>query len=100
MPAKTVAGLTIARLFLQPSQKQESSYSEDTVNGPKPGARPSMNEARELVTQGDILGDEISAILENGDDDGENQWGAEGHPAHYSHSRNERKNQQLRRSAQ
>jgi hypothetical protein len=29
-----------------------------------------MNEARELMTQGDILGDKISAILENGDDEG------------------------------
>jgi hypothetical protein len=73
---------------------------EDTVNGPKPGPRSSMNEARELVTQGDILGDEICAILGNGDDDGENQWEPEGHPAHYSHSRNERKSPQLRRSAQ
>jgi hypothetical protein len=73
MPAKTVAGLTIARLFLQPSQKQESSYSEDTVNGPKPGPSSSMNEARELMTQGDILSDKISAILENGDDAGENR---------------------------
>jgi hypothetical protein len=59
-----------------------------------------MNEARELVTQGNILGDEICAILENGGDDGENQWEPEGHPAHYSHSRNEPKSPQLPRSAQ
>ena len=48
-------------------------HPEDTVNGPKPGPSSSMNEARELMTQGDILGDKISAVLENGDDEGGNR---------------------------
>ena len=32
-----------------------------------------MNEARELVTQGNILGDKISTILEDGGDNREDQ---------------------------
>jgi hypothetical protein len=72
------------------------SSPECTVNGSKPGPRSSVNEARELVTQGNILGDEICAILENGGDNGENQWELEGHPPDCSVSRNERKSQQFR----
>ncbi len=37
-----------------------------------------MNEARELVTQGDILGDEICTVLEDGSDNGESQRELEG----------------------
>ena len=33
-----------------------------------------MNEARKLVAQCSILGDEICTILENGGNNGENQW--------------------------
>jgi len=51
-----------------------------------------VNEARELVTQGSILGDEICAILENGSDNRENQWELERHLANDSRSPNERKN--------
>ena len=48
------------------------------------------------VVQCSILGDEICAILENGGDNGENQWELEGHPADCSLSRNERNSQQFR----
>jgi hypothetical protein len=54
-----------------------------------------VNEAREWVTQGNIVGDEICAILENGGDNGENQRELEGHPADCSLRRNERKGQQF-----
>ncbi|MEE9385769.1 MAG: hypothetical protein V3V08_20355, partial [Nannocystaceae bacterium] len=35
---------------------------EDTIDGPKPGARSSVNEAPKLVAQRNILGDEICTI--------------------------------------
>jgi hypothetical protein len=66
-------------------------HPEDTVNGPKPGARSSMNEARELVTQGDSLGDEICTVLEDGSDNGENQRELEGHLADHSLGPTERR---------
>jgi len=34
-----------------------------------------------LVTQRNVLGDEIGSVLEDGDDDGEKQWELEGHLA-------------------
>ncbi len=49
-------------------------HPADTINGPNPGARSSVNEARKLVAQCNVLGDEICAILENGGNNGENQW--------------------------
>ncbi|MCH7600241.1 MAG: hypothetical protein IH973_10840 [Myxococcales bacterium] len=41
-------------------------HPEDTIDVPKPGARSSVNEARKLVAQRNILGDEIRTILEYG----------------------------------
>ena len=38
------------------------------------GPRSSVSEARELVAQCSILGDEICTILENGGNNVENQW--------------------------
>jgi hypothetical protein len=48
-------------------------HPEDGIDGSKPGARSSVNEARKLVTQRNILGDEICAVLENRGNIGENQ---------------------------
>ena len=66
-------------------------HPEDTLDGPKPGARSSVNEARKLVAQCSILGDEICTILENGGNNGENQWQLERHLADHSLSPNDRK---------
>ncbi len=49
-------------------------HPENTIDGPKPGARSSVNEARKLVAQRNILGDEICTISEYGGDKGENEW--------------------------
>ena len=49
---------------------------------------PSMHEAGNLVAQCHILGDEIGTVLENGSNNGENQWALERHPANHSLSRN------------
>ena len=46
---------------------------EDTVNGPKLGPRPSVYQARELVTKGNILGDEACTMIDDGNDNGANQ---------------------------
>jgi hypothetical protein len=66
-------------------------HPENTVNRPKPGPRSSVNEARKLVAQCSILGDEICTILENGGNNGENQWQLERHLADHSRSPNDRK---------
>jgi hypothetical protein len=66
-------------------------HPENTVNRPKPGPRSSVNEARKLVAQCSILGDEICTILENGGNNGENQWQLERHLADHSLSPNDRK---------
>ena len=54
---------------------------EDTIDGSKPGARSSVNEAPKLVAQRNILGDEICTIFENGGNSGENKWELERHQA-------------------
>ena len=61
---------------------------EDSIDAPKPGARSSVNEARELMTQRDILGHEICAILENRGNNGKNQRELEGHLANDSRRAN------------
>ena len=63
-------------------------HPEDTIDGPKIGPRASMYQARKLVAQRNILGHEIGAVLENGSDNGENQWALERHPANHSLSPN------------
>ncbi len=50
-----------------------------------------MDVARKLVAQCEILGDEICTILENGGNNGENQWQLERHLADHSLSPNDRK---------
>jgi len=67
-------------------------HPEDTINWPKPGARSSVNEARKLVAQRDILGDEICSILENRGNDGEKQRELERHWADHCLSPNDREN--------
>jgi hypothetical protein len=65
-------------------------HPEGTVNRSRSAPRFSVNEARELVAQGRILGDEICAILDNGSDNREDQWELERHLAKTSLSPNER----------
>jgi hypothetical protein len=50
-----------------------------------------MYQAEKLMTQCDVLGDEICRALEDGDDHGKNQRELEGHPANDSLSPNGRK---------
>jgi hypothetical protein len=50
-----------------------------------------------LVTQRNVLGDEIGSVLEDGDDDGEKQWELEEHLADGSPDPNGPKSEQLRR---
>ena len=59
-----------------------------------------MSQARELVTQRNVLGDEIGSVLEDGDDNGEKQWELEGHLADGSPDPNGPKSEQLRRCSQ
>ena len=59
-------------------------YPEHAVDGPQLGPRLLVSQARELVTQRNVLGDEIRSVLEDGDDNGENQWELEGHLANDS----------------
>jgi hypothetical protein len=96
MPSQDCGRLHHDKTFSPANPEAGEQHPECTVNGSKAGPRSSLNEARELVTQGNILGDEICAILENGGDNGENQWELEGHPPECSLSRIERKNQQFR----
>ncbi len=63
---------------------------EDTIDGPKPGPRSSVNEALKRVAQRNVLGDEICSMLENGSNNGENQRDLERHLAHDSLSPNDR----------
>ena len=54
----------------------------------------SVNEARELMAQRGILGDEIGTVLENSSYNGENCGEFEGHPATIASPRMRRKSQQ------
>jgi hypothetical protein len=54
---------------------------EDTIDGPKTGARSSVSEARKLVAQRKVLGDEICTIPENGGNNAENEWELDRHRA-------------------
>jgi hypothetical protein len=54
-------------------------HPEDTIDGTNPGTRSSVNEARELVAQRNIFGDEICTILENSGSNEEYQWQIERH---------------------
>ena len=57
---------------------------EGTIDGPKPGARSSVSEARELVAQRQVLGDEICAISENGGNNAEYERELDRHRADHS----------------
>ena len=48
------------------------------------------------MTQRNVLGDEIRSVLQDGDDDGDNQWEFEGHLADGSADPDGRKAEQLR----
>jgi len=52
---------------------------------------PLVNQARKLVAQRNILGDEIRTISEYGGNNAENEWELERHRADHSLSRNHRK---------
>ncbi len=67
----------------------EEQHPEDAIDGSKPGARLSVNEARKLVAQRNILGDEICTIFENGGNSEENKWELERHQADHSLSPND-----------
>jgi hypothetical protein len=63
---------------------------EDTIDRTKPGAMPLVNQARKLVAQCNILGDEIRTISEYGGNNAENEWEFERHRADHRLSRNHR----------
>ena len=73
MPGQDGGGLRYHQTFRPAIPEAGEQHPEDTIDGPKPGTRSSVNEARQLVAQCCILGDEICPILENGGNNGENQ---------------------------
>ena len=66
MPGQNGGRLHHNQTFLPTIPAAREQHSEDTIDVPKPGARSSVNEARKLVAQRNILGDEICTILEYG----------------------------------
>ena len=54
-----------------------------------------MLEARQLVPQSDVLGDEVGSVFEDGDDDREDQRQLERHPEHDSRGGAEAENDEL-----
>ena len=91
MPSQDGGWFNHGQSFRPETPEAGEQHPEGTVNRPKLGPRFSVDEARELVTQGNILGDEICAILENGRDTGDSQRELKGHLADHSLSPNERK---------
>ncbi len=90
MPGQNSGWFHQSQTFPPAIPEAGEQYPEDTIDGPKPGARSSANEARELVAQRNVLGDEICAVLKNRGNNGENQWELEGHLADHSLSPNDR----------
>ncbi len=74
MPGQDCGWLHDDQTVRPASPEAREQHPEGTINRSKPGPRFWVNEARELVTQGNILGDEIRTILENGGNNGKNQW--------------------------
>ena len=96
MPGQNGPWLQHCQTLLAAISEAGEQDPEDTIDGPKPGARSSANETRKLVAQRNILGDEICTIFENGGNSGENKWELERHQADHSLSPNDRESQQLR----
>ena len=90
MPSQNCGWLHYGQSFPPAIPEAGEQHPEDTIDGTKPGARSSVNKARKLVAQGDILGDEICTILEYSGDNGQNQSELEGHLADLSLSPNRR----------
>jgi hypothetical protein len=78
VPSQNGDWLHHGQRFPPAAPEASEQHPENTIDGPKLGPRSSVNEARELVAQGNILGDEICTILENRSDKRENQWNFEG----------------------
>lgn len=53
---------------------------EGTVDGPQPGAFASMPECRQLLAEGEVLGDEVSTVAEEHHGGGGSQREVVGHP--------------------
>ena len=68
MPSQDGGWLHHSQTFPPAIPEAGEQGPEDTVNGPKLGPRSSMYQARELVAQCNILGDEICTVFENGSD--------------------------------
>ncbi len=97
MPSQDGGGLHHSQTFPPAIPEAGEQNPEDTVSGPKLGPRPLMYQARELMTQGHILGDEICTILENGGDKRDDQREVEGHLPNDGRSPNERRSQRFHR---
>ncbi len=90
MPGQNGGWLHHSQTFSPAIPEAGEQDPEDTIDGPKPGARSSVNEAPKLVAQRNILGDEICTIFENGGNSGENKWELERHQADHSLSPSDR----------
>ena len=73
MPGQNGGWLHDSQTFPPAIPEAGEQHPEDTIDGPNPGARSSVNEARKLVAQCNILGDEIGMVLEKGRYNAENQ---------------------------
>lgn len=73
MPGQNGGWFHHHQTFPPASPETGEQHPKDAIDGSKPGARSLVNEARKLVTQRNILGDEICAVLEKRGNNGENQ---------------------------
>ena len=70
---------------------QKTEHARGGFRELEPPARSSMNEARKLVAQCNVLGDEVCTILENSGNNSENQCQLERHLVDHSLRPNDRK---------
>ena len=73
MPGHNGGWLHQSQTVLPPTPETTQKDPEDTVDGPNLGPRTSMYQARELLAQRNVLGDEICAVLEDDSSNGEKQ---------------------------
>jgi hypothetical protein len=66
MPSHNGRWLHHGQTFPPAIPEARKQHPEHTVHGTKFGSPPAMYQARELMAQRNILGDEISTVLENG----------------------------------
>jgi len=88
MPSQNGGWLHHSQTFPPATPESGQQGPEDTIGGPKPGPWTSMYQARELVAQGHILGDEICTVFENGSNHGEKWCELERHLTNHSLSLN------------